>query len=92
MSINSSRLQEKLEQKCTKFRDFVRVLNYLTLSWGHLSQRIRKYWKDTKVWFNLTTGSLQMKTLMTVLKKFWPNYKLKKIVNRRKRATRKRDR
>ena len=29
---------------------------------------------------------------MTVLKRFWPNYKLKKIVNRRKTASRQQDR
>ena len=32
-----------------------------------------------------------METLMTVLKKFWPNYKLKKIVNKRKSASHKQD-
>ena len=32
-----------------------------------------------------------MEILMTVLKKFWPNYKLKKIVNQRKNASRKQD-
>ena len=36
--------------------------------------------------------SLQMETLMTVLKRFWPNYQLKKTVNRRKSASRKQDR
>ena len=36
--------------------------------------------------------SLQMESLMTVLKMFWPNYKLKKTVNRRKSASRKQDR
>ena len=29
---------------------------------------------------------------LNVLKRFWPNYKLKKIVNRRKSASRKQDR
>ena len=33
-----------------------------------------------------------METLMTVLKGFWPNYKQKKTVNRRKSASRKQDR
>ena len=32
-----------------------------------------------------------METLMTVLKRFVPNYKLKKTVNRRKSASRKQD-
>ena len=33
-----------------------------------------------------------METLMIVPKKFWPNYKLKKIVNQRKSVSRKQDR
>ena len=33
-----------------------------------------------------------METLMTVLKTFWPNYKLKKKVNQRKSASRQQDR
>ena len=33
--------------------------------------------------------NLQMETLMTVLKRFWLNYKLKKTVNRRKSASQK---
>ena len=33
-----------------------------------------------------------METLMTVLKRFWPNYKLKKTLSQRKSASRKQDR
>ena len=33
-----------------------------------------------------------METLIAVLKRFWPNYKLKKIVSRKKSASRKQDR
>ena len=32
-----------------------------------------------------------MEIFMTVLKRFWPNYTLKKIVNRRKSDSRKQD-
>ena len=36
--------------------------------------------------------SLKMETLMTVLKRFWSNYKLKEAVNRRKSTSQKQNR
>ena len=43
---------------------------------------IRQRYKDTMIWFNVTTRSLQTETLLTVRKRSWPIYKLKKTVIR----------
>ena len=42
---------------------------------------IQRY-KDTMIWFNVSTRSLQTETLLTVRKRSWPIYKLKKTVIR----------
>ena len=56
-----------------------------------ISQRTRKYRKDTKAWLKPTARSLQMENLMTVPKEFWLIYRLKITVNQRNSVSRKQD-